>query len=124
MGSELTPEILDALKDALEKEAARPYRELALEVRSYVFETLDDDLIPTIGESYIAFGAACAHRAAERLADLERTFDLQWKADMRAIEHWQSENPGNDLVWPDRKELTLWLLNKAFPKIEEHSNAK
>ena len=113
--AQLTAEMMAALTEALENESVRPYRELASEVRSYMFKTLDDDLIPAIGETYIAFGAACAHKAAERLGELERIFDLQWKSDMRAIKHWHSENPGYDLVWPDRKELTSWLLAKAFP---------
>ena len=48
----------------------------------------------------------------EQVADLQRTFDLMWRADQRAIKLWQEKNPGNNLVWPDRSKLTGWLLNK------------
>lgn len=113
--AKITPEMMAALTEALENESVRPYRELAAEVRSYMFKTLDDDLIPAIGETYIAFGAACAHKSAERLGELERTFDLQWRRDQDAIKRWQKANPGNDLVWPDRGKLLDWLMDKAFP---------
>jgi hypothetical protein len=53
-------------------------------------------------------------------AELQRTFDLQWAADQRAIKRWQ-EATGRDMVWPDRSELTEWLLNKitALEKASE-----
>lgn len=47
---------------------------------------------------------------AERIADLERTFDLRWEADRRAIMRWQKAHPGNDLIWPDHADLVVWLL--------------
>lgn len=43
---------------------------------------------------------------------LQRLFDLRWEADMRAIKRWQAANPGNDLVWPDRADLVVWLLDR------------
>ncbi len=48
--------------------------------------------------------------------DLQRTFDLMWKADMEAIKLWQKANPGNDMVWPDRRKLTRWLLDQIKVK--------
>ncbi|MBO9624121.1 MAG: hypothetical protein J7500_15545 [Sphingomonas sp.] len=54
------------------------------------------------------------YKAAERAAELQRTFDLQWDADMRAVQRWRAANPGNDLVLPDRGKLTEWLLERAF----------
>jgi len=45
-------------------------------------------------------------------ADLQRTFDLRWKADQRAIKIWQEANPGNDLVWPDHADLVVYLLGR------------
>ena len=50
--AELTSEMMAALTEALENESVRPYRELAAEVRSYMFKTLDDDLIPAIGDGF------------------------------------------------------------------------
>jgi hypothetical protein len=44
--------------------------------------------------------------------DLQASFDLRWKADMRAIKMWQEAHPGNDLVWPDHADLCVWLLEQ------------
>ncbi len=44
--------------------------------------------------------------------DFARTFDLRWKADMRAIKRWQAAHPGNDLVWPDHADLVVWLMEQ------------
>ena len=52
--------------------------------------------------------------AAEEIEEMNALFDLQWKAEMRGIKKWQEET-GRSLIWPDKAEFTLWLLNKAFP---------
>ena len=44
--------------------------------------------------------------------ELQATFDLQWKADMRAVAMWHKAHPGNDLVWPDRANMVVWLLER------------
>ena len=44
--------------------------------------------------------------------DYERTFDLRWKADMRAIDRWRRANPGKELTLPDHADLVVWLLDK------------
>lgn len=46
------------------------------------------------------------------LADLQASFDLRWKADMRAIRRWQEAGPGRDLTWPDHADLVVWLLER------------
>ena len=51
----------------------------------------------------------------ERIEELESTFDLQWKADRRAIKRWQKAHPGNDMVWPDRADMVVWLMSQ-LPK--------
>jgi hypothetical protein len=59
--------------------------------------------------------AELEERTEER-DNLQVSFDLRWKADMRAIKAWQTAHPGSDLVWPDHVDLCLWLmeqLNKA-----------
>ncbi len=48
-------------------------------------------------------------------AELQRTFDMNWDAQMRAVERWREANPGNELVLPDTADLTLWLLERAEP---------
>src|SRR5690348_5000879 len=50
--------------------------------------------------------------AFDKLADLQRTFDLRWDADMRAIKRWQAAHPGSDLVWPDHADMVVWLLER------------
>lgn len=47
----------------------------------------------------------------DRVAELEASFDLRWKADMRAIEAWQKETV-KELVWPDHADLCVWLLDQ------------
>lgn len=48
----------------------------------------------------------------EQIESLEATFDLRWKADIRAIKMWREANPGNDLVMPDHADLVCWLLDE------------
>jgi hypothetical protein len=50
--------------------------------------------------------------AVEESDDLQRTFDLQWEADQRAIKRWLEAHPGNDLVWPDRADVVVWLMEE------------
>jgi hypothetical protein len=42
----------------------------------------------------------------------ERMLSAIWNADAKAIKAWQDANPGNDLVWPDRKKRVAWLLDE------------
>jgi hypothetical protein len=58
--------------------------------------------------------------AADQIEEHEQSFNLRWKADMRAIRRWQEAHPGNDLTWPDHADLCVWLLEqletKAIPE--------
>lgn len=56
--------------------------------------------------------ALCCNELKAESDDLQQTFDLRWKADMRAIKRWQEAHPGNDLVWPDHADLCVWLLEE------------
>lgn len=76
----------------------------------FAAETSDDRVTRINGERETA--ATEIERLQEQCEDLQKTFDLMWAADMRAIKRWQAANPGNDLVWPDRSKLTEWLLNR------------
>ena len=51
-----------------------------------------------------------------QLIDREASFDLRWKADMRAVKRWQ-EATGKDMEWPDHVDLVIWLLER-LDKIE------
>jgi len=48
----------------------------------------------------------------KRIADLEALFELRWKADQRAIKMWQAAHPGNELIWPDHADLSVWLCER------------
>lgn len=52
-----------------------------------------------------------AEKAQAEAAELQQTFDLRWKADMRAIQMWQEET-GKELTWPDHADLCVWLLER------------
>lgn len=45
----------------------------------------------------------------EELAEYNDLFDLCWDADRRATKRWQAET-GEQLVWPDRVDLILFLM--------------
>lgn len=48
----------------------------------------------------------------KELDDLQRTFDLMWAADQRAIKLWQANHPGQETIWPDRTQMVTWLLER------------
>ena len=39
------------------------------------------------------------------------SFDLRWRADMRAIKRWQ-EAHGQPDMWPDHADLCVWLMEQ------------
>jgi len=47
-----------------------------------------------------------------KLKEYEDIFDANYKADMRAVEMWRKDHPGNDLKMPDRTDMVVWLLGK------------
>lgn len=48
--------------------------------------------------------------AVERENDeLQATYDLRRKADMRAISRWKEVHPEKPLAWPDHADLVVWL---------------
>lgn len=47
-----------------------------------------------------------------RIKDQEKTFDLRWKADQRAIKMWQEEDPNRENIWPDHADMVVFLLHK------------
>ena len=53
-----------------------------------------------------------ALRAAEReRREHEGSFNIRWKADMRAIKRWQEAN-GQPDMWPDHADLCVWLMGQ------------
>lgn len=51
----------------------------------------------------------------DQIKEYEHSFDLQYDASMRGIKMWQ-EATGRDMVWPDKAELTAWLIEKLDEK--------
>lgn len=43
--------------------------------------------------------------------ELQASFDLRWKADMRAVDMWH-EAGGDELTWPDHADLCVWLMEQ------------
>lgn len=39
----------------------------------------------------------------------DQSFDIRWKADMRAIKKWH-EAGGDPMTWPDHADLCVWLM--------------
>lgn len=106
--------IAEKLANELFRRTMQPYREHAEAVRdefeaSFVGE--DADLKGLITESYVAFGTACAHHAAEDLHEYWCSEKMRWNADMRAIKRWQDAT-GERLTWPDHADLVVWLLEQ------------
>lgn len=71
------------------------------------------------GCAAIAAGSFVVHLARDRRLRLEldehhASFDLRWKADMRAIKAWQAAHPGKELVWPSHVDLVLWLFAQLY----------
>jgi hypothetical protein len=54
---------------------------------------------------------SAAAEAGGEVEELQKTFDLRWNADMRAIERWQAAT-GQTLTWPDHADLVVWLLEQ------------
>lgn len=49
----------------------------------------------------------------DKADELQATFDLQYKAEMRAVALWRSAGFGSELVLPDRTNLVMWLLSQV-----------
>lgn len=44
------------------------------------------------------------------VSELNSMFDAQWNADMAGVQMWREAHPGIDMVLPDRKGFTAWIL--------------
>lgn len=61
---------------------------------------------------FYGFVRALVQKAEAERDELQQVFDLQWEADQRAIKRWQAAHPGHDMVWPDRADMVLWLMEQ------------
>lgn len=62
-------------------------------------------------EAIVAKDGEIGRLRAER-DELQKLFAMQWDADQRAIKRWQEAHPGNELVWPDRADMVVWLMEQ------------
>jgi hypothetical protein len=65
-----------------------------------------------IGDRVLDEALTHLRAAVAEVEQLEASFRLRWKADMRAIKRWQEAHPGNKLTWPDHADLCVWLLEE------------
>lgn len=73
------------------------------------------------GQSRKEYDAAKVKEANDERDELQELFDLEWKADQRAIKRWQAAHPGNDLVWPDRANMVVWLMEQYDAHVGQQS---
>lgn len=64
------------------------------------------------GDSRKAYDEARVKEAIDERDELQQCFDLQWKADQRAIKRWQAAHPGKENIWPDRADMVVWLMEQ------------
>ena len=57
------------------------------------------------------YDATTIERLIAERDEHELSFDLRWRADMRAIERWQTAT-GRTMVWPDHADLAVWLMER------------
>lgn len=50
--------------------------------------------------------------AKAEAADHDASFDLRWRADIRATERWRGDDPAKQLRMPDHTDLCVWLLEQ------------
>lgn len=46
-------------------------------------------------------------------------FDFSWNADRRAQRMWEEAHPDQPLVWPDKADMIVWLLERDFQSRKE-----
>lgn len=55
---------------------------------------------------------ALIKEAADEIEENDKLQAMRWDADMRGVAMWRADNPGNELVLPDRAEFAKWSLSK------------
>jgi aspartyl/asparaginyl beta-hydroxylase (cupin superfamily) len=78
------------------------------------FQELLSEAVAQKDHEILAIRMAHEQRVGElerELAEMKASFDLRWKADMRAIKKWQAET-GRTMEWPDHADLCVWLMGK------------
>lgn len=101
------PQVRDRFRGRMEAQIDAIIRQAFIE--AYMQAGYSRKEYDEIQMSHLQAEVAQAHEAK---AELEHLFELQWEADQRAIKRWQAAHPGNDLVWPDRADMVVWLMQE------------
>jgi hypothetical protein len=67
---------------------------------------------------------AAAPDLAARVEESERSFEIRWAADQRAIKRWQGNNPDRQLTWPDHADLVVWLAGQMTDLAAENERLR
>ena len=68
-------------------------------------------LADALERSGLTIAAATLRALLAERDELRASFDLRWKADMRAIRLRREQSQDDDnLTWPDHADLVVWLL--------------
>lgn len=106
----MTQHVAHRASDAVAQDNAR---------EALIRATLNIPGATTLGPGDTAFLLSRLDKARAENENLQRTFDLMWDADQRAIKAWQAANPGNEMVWPDRSKLIMWLLERYDTRVKD-----
>lgn len=106
------------------KHHGQAYDDLVRRIRtSYALEVEDDEKSPP--EDLIGYMARkwmedrkARKKAEAECNELQHSFDISWRANIRGIKMWQKDHPGTQLTWPDKADLVAWLLQKRAFDVE------
>lgn len=121
MSQEDNDKALEQLADLVkaEREVERLTKELAKAQDGPCARCRDYEREPA---DYVEDAIEAEGKVAEltkELAERDASFDLRWKADMRAIARWREESPvERDLLWPDHADKVVWLMGQLEAKDE------
>ena len=76
-------------------------------------EAFEDGTVFAVAVATVTELEAYLEDREREIAEHEASFDLRWKASLRAIKRWQAAT-GKELTWPDHTDLCVWLLDAAI----------
>ncbi len=88
---------------------------------------IDDEIAINLGNLLVVVDENCLldkdqfevlKAAHNELLELNSLFNIQWEATQKAIKMWQDKT-GETNIWPDHKELLLFLMDKVYKKVHK-----
>lgn len=77
-----------------------------------------DDSVPADLRDQLKRAIAEIEDLHSQIAEKEKSFDIRWDADMRAIDRWHAVT-NKKMIWPDHVDLVIWLLEQLEKKEKE-----